>query len=502
MDPEPKSGSNGKKRRLSDVDSDNETPRTKIPREEEFEFNLLNFSDEILMHIMGYLNSSELIKLSRTCNKFYNLAADKTLWSNVDLSYKSMTGEEIKKLIFKDVCRYSEIRSLTLKGLVGLHPVEKWKNQTVTPTFLAQLSERCPHLRSITIHEACLDISKVTILNFPIQLRHFSVNRCEIICSEKRQNRRDVSFFSGINSHLKDLTRLYVENCNWFDTHDLIAFSKLPTLKELSLCGCNSFKECVPYGSIATRFGFRTLEVLDVRNTPVTDSDIQCFNMTKSLKELRLQCPEPKVNETTTTGASGEGSTTSGASSSPLRISEESAAPIPPPQPVAPAHPIERQVINVHLRRLDRGAARPNEPGVDPAPPVGNNHIPEIVREDADGAVIQAGNNNVRINIRNQNVQGRNVIHIAIRNSHNCGRNQDNNNPEAGPNNANGGEANEGEAQPNNNEANNNEVANENGDDNNARPANDNDQAPQHYIMIRGFRDEAGQDFNPARIVQ
>lgn len=508
-----------RKRRLSDENTNNGLQSKRIheevEREEKQEFGFLSFSDEIFMHIMGYLDTGSLIQLSRTCSKLQNLAADKTLWTNADLSYEPMTGENLRSLIFKDVCRYSEIRSLTLRGLVSLHPVEKWKNQTVTPTFLTQLTKLCPHLQSITIHEACLDISKVTILNFPTQLRQFNVNRCEIICSEKPTSRRDISFFTGINSHLTDLEQLYVENCNWFDTHDLIAFSKLPALKELSLRGCNSFKECVPYGSIATRFGFRALEVLDVRNTPVTDSDIQCFNMTKSLKELRLQCPERAKEKTdevvrTSDGAgpsSGESSTTASASNSPT-----------PLQSPASALPFERHVINLHLRRLDR-ARQQNDP-VDPPAPVVNsvpaaqppppppviegNNQPEIVREDADGAVIQAGNNNVRINIRNQNVQGRHVIHIAIRNSHNCGRNQaeqggpndnDNNNQhenEPGNNAADPVAEPENNQAPNNGEANNNEQAN----------GNEQEQGAQHYIMIRGFRDEEGDDFNAAGIVQ
>lgn len=55
---------------------------------------------------------------------------------------------------------------------------------------------------------------------------------------------------------------LVMDNCNWFDTHDLVLFSKLKNLKKLSLRGCESLKECVPYGSISTRFGFKKLEVI------------------------------------------------------------------------------------------------------------------------------------------------------------------------------------------------------------------------------------------------
>lgn len=52
-----------------------------------------------------------------------------------------------------------------------------------------------------------------------------------------------------------------MEFCNWFETHDLVLFSKIPNLKKLSLRGCENLKDCVPYGSIAGRFGFKKLEV-------------------------------------------------------------------------------------------------------------------------------------------------------------------------------------------------------------------------------------------------
>jgi hypothetical protein len=87
------------------------------------------------------------------------------------------------------------------------------------------------------------------------------------------------------------LEELSLEECHFFDTHDLMSFSKIVNLKKLGLKGCSSLKDCVPYGSIATRFGFKQLEALDIRDTPVSDSDIQSFNMTKKLRELLLECP-------------------------------------------------------------------------------------------------------------------------------------------------------------------------------------------------------------------
>lgn len=98
-------------------------------------------------------------------------------------------------------------------------------------------------------------------------------------------------FFHRIDTHMARLEVLCLEESYWFETHDLVLFSKMPELRVLNLNGSNSMTHCVPYASIASRYGFKKLEVLDLRNTPVSDSDIQCFNITSTLKELLLECP-------------------------------------------------------------------------------------------------------------------------------------------------------------------------------------------------------------------
>lgn len=112
------------------------------------------------------------------------------------------------------------------------------------------------------------------------------------------------AFFNRIDIHMKHLQELSLERCTWFETHDLIMFSKLPNLKKLNLRGCASLKECVPYGSIATRFGFRKLESLDIRDTPISDSDIQCFNITSTLRELLMECPIDLRNQSSARSSS------------------------------------------------------------------------------------------------------------------------------------------------------------------------------------------------------
>lgn len=358
---------------------------------------------------------------SRTCTRLNTLAQDSTLWINVDLSLDPLSCSEIQQYIFKDVCRFQVIRSLKIRGLVSLHPLEKWKNETLTTHFLQTFIYKCPNLKHLYVHEAFLDPKKISIVSFPEKLKSLTIESCQMASSYNPRT----SFFSKINFHFKDLEALMIENCNWFDTHDLIAFSKIPKLKVLSLKGCSSFKECVPYGSIATRFGFQSLEVLDVRETPVTDSDIQCFNITKSLKELRMQCPKvsEKKEVIEQNVSEGEEPGTSGESNSNLEsVETEQIGPV-------------GQVISLHIRQRRRDNTNPPQenPPV-PPPQEQNNQNDEDNRVLEAGAEFNAGNNNVRINIRNQNVQGRNVIHIVLRNNHTCNRNNNNNNDEGNDN--------------------------------------------------------------------
>lgn len=97
---------------------------------------------------------------------------------------------------------------------------------------------------------------KVSITDFPKTLKQLTFSACEA----NRPTTRPL-FFNKMAFHLIHLEELNMEKCRWFETHNLIIFSKLPQLKKLNLSGCISLKDCVPYGSIATRFGFRKLEV-------------------------------------------------------------------------------------------------------------------------------------------------------------------------------------------------------------------------------------------------
>ena len=98
--------------------------------------------------------------------------------------------------------------------------------------------------------------------------------------------------FRGIVEHMPHLEELRVEYCNFFEANELMPFSKIKELKTLSLRGCYKLRNCVPYLSLACRFGFNKLEVLDLRETNVSDGELQCLNAIKTLKQLFLEYPD------------------------------------------------------------------------------------------------------------------------------------------------------------------------------------------------------------------
>lgn len=101
-----------------------------------------------------------------------------------------------------------------------------------------------------------------------------------------------IRLFSGIVEHMPQLQELRLEYCNFFESNDVMPFSKLQHLETLSLRGCGKMRNCVPYLSLACRFGFPKLKVLDLRETNISDGELQCLNAIKSLRELFLEHPE------------------------------------------------------------------------------------------------------------------------------------------------------------------------------------------------------------------
>ncbi|KAJ6637942.1 hypothetical protein Bhyg_10673, partial [Pseudolycoriella hygida] len=364
-----------RKRRLSLAE---EEPSGKVfvqDSDDDYDFSrLLSLSDEVLLEILKNCNSLTLDALSKTCIRFQNLVCDRRLWKSFDYSELPLTLEQILKrfkYINKDTTEFK------VKGLVKTFPSKKWENNTITEHLLQKLHILSPYLESLEVHEGFLDFEKFTITEFPNTIKKLVFCACEVNHAFPAR-----AFFNRIDSHMKHLQELSLERCTWFETHDLIMFSKLPNLKKLNLRGCDSLKECVPYGSIATRFGFRKLESLDIRNTPISDSDIQCFNITTTLKELLMECPENLRNKSTARSSCCE------------HVNEEEDSRL-----IHSPHERDAQDAN----ELEEGPNLPDDLQRQPAEPAGAQEQPQQEQNELRDASVRIANHYINIVVRNHN---------------------------------------------------------------------------------------------------
>ncbi|KAM9454938.1 F-box/LRR-repeat protein 18 [Clarias gariepinus] len=122
-----------------------------------------DFSDEILLHILSYIPSHDLVlSVSRVCRKLQSLCQDKSLISHVQLHKEYRASDEAVKRVLKELCR--DVQTLDASGCywlacntldvvtrcVGLVrlDVSGWR---VTPARLSRLLGSLRLLRSLAL---------------------------------------------------------------------------------------------------------------------------------------------------------------------------------------------------------------------------------------------------------------------------------------------------------------------------------------------------------------
>lgn len=241
--------------------------------------HMLDFSDDVLLNIFQYLAPQDLMAISLCCQRFGQVAQDKTLWRRVDfrslpIKLKDFTNEYIKFL--QPVTTTLAIRRSLDNGEIG----------RLSLRFFNTIKTVCTQLKELIIEDYVIHGDTIAITDFPHTLEKLSLEGCEM-----GYLRRDKSYFFHMNFHMPNLTCLILSNCQWFTPHSLLVISKMPNLKELRLNSCHRLGECVAYTSLATRFGFKKLEILDLRDTALGDSEVCCFSSTSTLTHLYLECP-------------------------------------------------------------------------------------------------------------------------------------------------------------------------------------------------------------------
>lgn len=105
-----------------------------------------------------------LLLICRTCTQFLKLVQDRRLWKTFDLSTKKMMGGQIKKLL--STMQIGDIKEFKVRGFVSNYPLEKWKNNTITPNILRKLSSSCQSLETMELRESHINFDKVRQIVF------------------------------------------------------------------------------------------------------------------------------------------------------------------------------------------------------------------------------------------------------------------------------------------------------------------------------------------------
>ena len=81
-------------------------------------------------------------------------------------------------------------------------------------------------------------------------------------------------------SSSEDATGCHHSHCHHAFVHSLIVVA-------IKICnGYVRIGECFAYTALATRFGFNNVEVFDLRDTNIGDTEVQCFGRKEAVLEL------------------------------------------------------------------------------------------------------------------------------------------------------------------------------------------------------------------------
>lgn len=114
--------------------------------------------DSLLLEILSLLDVHSLIRLSRVCKRFHHLYTDEYIWSNVDLTSRSVGSKlDVRKL--KKIVHDRIPPTLRRVKLSSNHPK---KPPVVTASVLNDLFSKCPTIKNITLENCDLTTVLVT----------------------------------------------------------------------------------------------------------------------------------------------------------------------------------------------------------------------------------------------------------------------------------------------------------------------------------------------------
>ncbi|XP_052748341.1 ras guanine nucleotide exchange factor P isoform X2 [Galleria mellonella] len=313
--------------------------------------SLLDLSDDVLLYILWYCSPMDLKALGFTCNRLGLLVRDRTLWTRVDARAQPCGADRLRwllsyalnasttELLLSGFARetnssqgltgatlgwqewqstrcpqpdysLSRTQSMACQRRCHMSYIPSWtpwtkdesmqdesppnaddSNQEVKPVFtitsieMDHLKQTC-NLTSLALEYCNIDCNRLGLSHFPSTLKKLSLRGTK--CFNQRV---DKTFLFRISDFLPHLEHLDVSECQWMEPVSLMTLSKMARLESLHMRDCRRLSEFVAYASLSMRYGFRKLKSLDVRGSPLGNSEVTALGWLPALQQLRLAAP-------------------------------------------------------------------------------------------------------------------------------------------------------------------------------------------------------------------
>ena len=195
--------------------------------------HLDSLTDELLVRILSYLSSKELMGVARVCRRFYFLAWEPELWERISFNEDTLDVDRALKTTFQLVARNgvslaNTVKTISLSGCSRL-----------TDRGLAIIARRCHILQELEI-QFCPNVTNGGLLDLTSrcnQLNHLDVSGCPMVSAV------NVASGTSENKHL-GIQYLDLSDCPHVDDTSLrLVVESCPQLQYLYLRRCHQISD-------------------------------------------------------------------------------------------------------------------------------------------------------------------------------------------------------------------------------------------------------------------
>jgi len=224
--------------------------------------HLDSLTDELLVKILAYLTSKELMGVARVCRRFYFLAWEPELWERLSfLGEENLDIDRALKTTFQLVSRNGVALSSTVKA-ISLSGCSR-----LTDRGLALVARRCHLLQELEI-QACPLVTNGGLLDLTSRchhLNHLDVQACPMVSA--------VGLAAGESTRHLTIQYLDLSDCPHVDDTSLrLVVESCPQLQFLYLRRCASLSDAGLRAIASYCLLLRELSVSDCPN--ITDNGL------------------------------------------------------------------------------------------------------------------------------------------------------------------------------------------------------------------------------------